>query len=125
MKGGGEQEWGEAFSDERMSSLSQREDALPRVGKGELYFTGPIPMNWVEVAAKLGGRAFHLACALWFEAKLQKTATIRPSAKTLASFGLTSRQTFYRALDALVRAKLVRVRQEKGQRPIVTILEKT
>jgi len=29
----------------------EREDALPRPAKGELHFTGPIPMNWVEQAA--------------------------------------------------------------------------
>ena len=40
---------------------------LPTPRKGEQFFSGRIPLGWVEVATRLPGKAWHLACALWFD----------------------------------------------------------
>jgi hypothetical protein len=83
-------------------------------------------MTWIEQAAPLPGRAWHLACALWFEALCQrgetKSATLQLSRKTLHRFGLTDRKAVYRALGALKDAGLIRVEARDGRRPLVTIL---
>ena len=100
---------------------------LPRPAKGEPFLGGPIPMRWIEQAALLPGHAWHLACALWFEAlcEKEKPATVQPTRRTLRRFGLSSEKTFYRALNALERAGLVRVEAQRGKRPLITILPAT
>jgi hypothetical protein len=99
---------------------------LPRPRKGEAY-CGPLPMSWVERAAVLPGRAWHLACALWFEASCArgKSASVRLPAKTRRRFGLADRYTFYRALRTLEVEGLVRVRTWPGQSPLITLLPAT
>lgn len=98
-------------------------NGLPRKTAGELFF-GPVPMGWAERAAALPGRAWHLACALWFDANCSrgKPATVQPTRRTLLRFGLSSRPTLYRALDVLEGAGLIRVETRDGRRPLVTIL---
>jgi len=81
-------------------------------------------MGWIEKAAPLPGRAWQLACALWFEAHCAKgkPATVQPTRRTLLRFGLSTRSTLYRAVDALEGAGLIRVEARRGKRPLVTIL---
>jgi hypothetical protein len=81
-------------------------------------------MSWVERAAPLPGRAWHLACALWFEALCSKAKhpTVQPTRRTLQRFGLAARPTLYRAVATLERAGLIRVEGRHGRRPLVTIL---
>ena len=97
---------------------------LPRPAKGELYLGGPIPMGWAERATALPGRAWHLACALWFEALCSagRSPTVQLPPRTLRRFGLGSRTTLYRALAALAAAGLVSVEARRGRTPLVTIL---
>jgi hypothetical protein len=96
---------------------------LPPRRRKELYL-GPIPMPWIERAAALPGRAWHLGCALWFEATCSQTgsAATRMPANTRRRFGLTNRHTFSHALRSLVAAGLVRVRVRPGRSPVITIL---
>jgi hypothetical protein len=80
-------------------------------------------MAWVERAAALPGRAWHLACALWFEAACNKgRAAVSLSMKTRRRFNLLSRPTFSRALAALQSANLIRVETRRGRRPTIIIL---
>lgn len=97
---------------------------LPRHGPKERFFGGPIPMTWVERAANLPGKAWNLACALWFEALCSpgKSPTVQPAPATLARFGVGTKTTFYRALRALSDAGLVRVDYRLGRPSLVTIL---
>jgi hypothetical protein len=96
---------------------------LPGPRRGELYLSSRIPMSWVEAAAVLPGRAWHLACALWFEAACRKCAAVSLPANTRRRFGLAHRRTFYRALDALAEAGLIAVDRRTGKNPVVTILD--
>ena len=111
--------------DKKLALLSNGSQGLklPRPSKGERYF-GPIPMAWIERSASLPGRAWHLACALWFEAVCTrgKPAIVKPTRRTLQRFGLSSDSTYYRALKALELAGLIRVEPREGRRPLVTIL---
>jgi hypothetical protein len=107
---------------ERPHERVRRRSALPRPHKGEPYF-GKIPMGWVERAAALPGRAWHLACALWFEAACAGgSPKVRLSAKTRGRFGLAARSTFYRAVRSLRQARLIHVPDRSGRTPLFTIL---
>jgi hypothetical protein len=95
---------------------------LPRPQAGERYF-GQAPMGWVERACALPGRAWHLACALWFEATCEgKVAEVQLSFSARRRFGLHNRMTFYKAIRTLEGAKLIRVKVTSGQRHWFTIL---
>src|SRR6516225_11369747 len=92
------------LDDDSTSSEPNQEPHTPKSPsprKGKVYFGGGIPRPWLERAAALPGRAFHLACAVWFEAVCNKTQHSVPiPANTRRLFGLASRHTFYRALQA-------------------------
>src|SRR5262249_40864258 len=96
---------------------------LPVPQRGEAYLGGPIPMGWIQRAARLPGKAFHLGCALWFQAVCSpsKSAVVKLPRKTRKWFGL-ERHAFYRALDALERARLVQSERRTGKVPLITIL---
>jgi hypothetical protein len=81
-------------------------------------------MGWIERAAALSGRAWHLGCALWFQAAVSRprSARVQVPPKTRRRFGLRTRPTYYRALRALEGAGLVRVEYRRGRPPAVTIL---
>ena len=119
---------GRSVSDDALAVLrnGHSRPRLPRPAKGEAYMGGPIPMTWIAQAAPLQGRAWHLACALWFEALCRKgkakPATVQLTRKTLHRFGLMDRKAVYRALEALEDAGLIHVEVRNGRRPLVTIL---
>jgi len=80
-------------------------------------------MSWIERAACLPGKAWHLATALWFVAirDRKKPAQVTITLKTLRRFGLT-RKSYYRAQGALASVKLIRVTRRRGCKPLFTIL---
>lgn len=118
-------EFGKAVSDDDLKILCESVSSpkLPRPKQGEPYLGGPIPMSWIERATSLPGKAWHLACALWFEALCEKSkpATVQLPSKTRKRFGL-DRRTYYRALETLRKAGLVRVEFKSGKLLDITIL---
>lgn len=49
----------------------------PRRRPGEQFLKGPIPWPWLEVAAKLPGKALALSLCLWREAGRRHQRTVR------------------------------------------------
>jgi hypothetical protein len=95
---------------------------LPRHKTGEKFLKGPIPESWLARAARLPGKAFHVAVVLWLLAGLKNKPAVKLSKKLLRSWGVR-RGACYRALDALESANLILVaKQHHGRTPIVTIL---
>lgn len=96
---------------------------LPRHGPGEHFLRGPVPMGWLDTAARLPGRVLHVGVALWWLAWLRKEGVNpvrwRPSAGE--RFGL-DRKAVYRGLGALEAAGLVRIERHRGRCPVVTLL---
>jgi hypothetical protein len=88
---------------------------------GELFVRGPLPWSWVVQAARLPGKALHIALVLWLLAGLRRTRTVTLGSKHLRDCGI-QRHTAYRALRALELANLVGVERARGRGPIVTIL---
>jgi hypothetical protein len=79
-------------------------------------------MWWLAVAARLPGRALHVAVAIWFQAGIKGVAEVRLPSATVQSLGI-SRFALYRGLAALETAGLVRVDRRRGRCPGVTLLD--
>ena len=88
----------------------------------EHYLRGPIPLAWLEAAARLPGQALAVGVALWHLAGLRRTQQhLSLSTERLASFGV-SRYAKDRALRHLTGAGLVTVDRKRGRSPRVTIV---
>ncbi len=96
--------------------------SLPRHKNGEKFLKGPIPLDWLNMAAKLPGKALHVAIAIWFLAGIKKMRTIALSGSVLNGMGV-KRNAAYRALAELEGAGLISVIRYHGRLSEVTILE--
>jgi hypothetical protein len=89
---------------------------------GEHHFAG-MPLRWVQRATSLPGRSWQLICAVWFQVSCLRgrTLTVQLSLPTRRQFGLIARPTFYRALECLEQAGLVRVERRSGKGTWITL----
>jgi hypothetical protein len=88
------------------------------------FLQGPVPLLWLEAAARLPGKSLHTGVALWYAAGLTQCASVPLSNVSGHQFGL-DRNAKYRALDWLEKAGLVQVNRKLGRSPVVTILSRT
>jgi hypothetical protein len=93
----------------------------PRPAKGERFLKGPVPLPWLEVAARLPGKSLHAGIAIWYAAGLLRSAAVPLSNVAGVRFGL-DRSAKHRALGWLEGAGLIRVERKPGRAPVVTIL---
>ena len=85
------------------------------------FLRGPIPMAWLNEAARLPGKALNLGIAIWWLAGMAQTKTFKLTGKALDQLGV-SRDTAADALKRLEGRGLIRVQRAPGQRPTVEIL---
>ena len=85
------------------------------------FLKGPIPMAWLNEAAKLPGKAINLGIAIWWLAGMAQTKTFKLTGKALDQLGV-SRDAAADALKRLEARGLIRVQRSPGQRPTVEIL---
>lgn len=85
------------------------------------FIKGPLPLAWMQAAARMPGKTLQVALALWYLAGLKKTTTVRLASKPLSEMGV-SRDAKYDALARLEQLGLVAVEQQRGQAPLVTLL---
>ena len=88
---------------------------------GHQGLKGPIPMAWLNEAARLPGKALNLGIAIWWLAGMAQTKTFKLTGKALAQLGV-SRDAAADALKRLEGRGLIRVQRAPGQRPTVEIL---
>lgn len=88
---------------------------------GEYFLKGPIPLTWLETAAKAGGKALHVGLDLWHLAQMNGSQSVRIEGKFLLGMGI-SRQSYYRALEKLERKGLVRCERKGSKRALITIV---
>ena len=93
----------------------------PTRPKGKHFLKGPMPLPWLEIAARLPGKSLHAGVALWYAAGLTRSASVPMSNIAGLRFGL-DRNAKYRALNWLEGAGLIRVERKLGRAPVVTIL---
>ena len=85
------------------------------------FLKGPIPLAWLNEAAKLPGKALNLGIAIWWLAGMSKTTTFKLTGKALDQLNI-SRDAASSALKRLESHGLIRVQRAPGQRPTVEIL---
>ena len=85
------------------------------------FLKGPIPMVWLNEAAKLPGKALNLGLAIWWLAGMAKTTAFKLTGKALEHLDI-SRDAAADALKRLEERGLIRVQRAPGQRPTVEIL---
>jgi hypothetical protein len=103
------------------ASLERRRQQRCRV-QGE-FLRGPIPLPWLEQAARLPGKALAVALALWFRAGVTSSRSdLRVSGKLLERFGV-GRKAGYCALRSLEDAGLICVLRAPGRCPVVELLD--
>jgi|SRR6516165_2849044 len=108
---------------EQMSlhTYSNNSDGLLPIRISGQSFIRPIPLGWATQASRLPGKAFHVAVAIWYQAGLRSSNSIRLSMKQSRKFGIT-RWAVYHGLAALEDAHLIEVERRTGRLPRVTIL---
>lgn len=103
------------------ASAPAKRARLPRHALGEWFIKGPVPWNWLEVAARLPGKALPLSLVLWREAGYRKRCTVK---LCLRRVGLgVSEYAGRRAIGALESAGLIAVLRKPGHGLEVTILD--
>jgi hypothetical protein len=85
------------------------------------FLKGPIPMDWLQRAGMLPGKALHLGVALWFRVGLAGAMTVKLANADLAAMGV-ARDARYDGLERLKAAGLISVEQQPGRAPTVTLL---
>ena len=102
------------------SAAYPKSGSPPRRVQG-YFLKGPIPMDWLQRAAMLSGKALHLGVALWFRAGLVGSMTLKLANADLAGLGV-ARDAKYEGLQRLRAAGLIAIEQQPGRAPTVTLL---
>lgn len=93
---------------------------LPRHLEGEHFVRGPIPMEWLKLAASCGYSAISVSLLLWYAAGLQRSNPVKLSRKILQQLKVHPK-TAKRVLRCMEEIGLVQVEFKRGRSPIVTI----
>jgi hypothetical protein len=81
---------------------------------------GPIPLWWLQRACSCGSKALHLGIYLWFRVSCGESP-VRASPHRARAYEIGSRQTLYRAIEAL-GAQLITVHRHPGRAARVEII---
>jgi len=92
--------------------------------KKKLFLRGPIPLEWLAVAAKLPGKTINVALALWWRHGMAKGKPFKLTQMALKAMNV-ERDAERAGLARLEQAGLIRVERKPGQRPIVSMLNLT
>jgi hypothetical protein len=101
-------------------SRRRRQDKQRR--QAQQFVRGPLPMPWLERAARLPGKALAVGLLIWFVTGMKKEdGPIKLSTGLLRRFDI-GRKASGRALTALQRAGLISAQRGRGRLPHVKIL---
>jgi hypothetical protein len=89
-----------------------------------LFLRGPIPLDWLAIAANLPGKTLNLAIALWWRKGMAKGKPFKLTQLALKTLNV-ERDAESAGLLRLEQAGLIQVERRPGQRPIVSILDLT
>jgi hypothetical protein len=106
---------------EALSSDSQRRLEARSERQRRQFLKGPIPLVWLERAARLQGKAFTLSVLLWFMTGVNGPGPFRLSRRLLERFQI-GRKASYRALTALEAEGLIVSDRNKGRLPRIRII---
>ncbi len=86
------------------------------------FIKGPIPLDWILTATKLGNSVAKLSWMLWFYHGLENGDPFPASNIRAEEFGL-SRNRKTTALSLLEEAGLISIEQGSGKAPVVKLLK--
>lgn len=84
------------------------------------FLRGPIPLPWLEAAAKLPGKAYVLGNILWWHHGMRPGSSIKVTKRSLERFSI-SEDAYRDSLQRLEAAGLVSVIRRPGQRAEIRI----
>ena len=85
------------------------------------FLKGPIPMAWLNAAARLPGKTLNVGLAIWWLAGMSNTTAFKLTRKALDQLAV-SRDAASDGLKRLEDNGLILVKRSSGQRPIVEIV---
>jgi hypothetical protein len=85
------------------------------------FLRGPVNAEWIEAAARLSGRALHVAIVCIYLDGFEKTGTVRLKPSARDRFGM-DRFAVGRGLKQLGEAGLVSFESKRGKAPVVTLI---
>ncbi len=85
------------------------------------FIRGPIPLAWLNAAARLPGKTLNVGIAIWWLAGMSKTTSFKLTRKALDQLAV-SRDAASDGLKRLEDNGLILVKRLPGQRPTVQIV---
>ena len=89
--------------------------------KKELFLRGPVPLEWLTVAAKLPGKTINVALALWWRHGMAKGKPFKLTQMALKAMNV-ERDAERMGLTRLEQAGLIQVERKPGQRPTISMV---
>lgn len=106
------------------NASAQRLDEIPATGvrsTDRFLQLSQVPLDWLQMASRLPGKALEVGLAIWALAIAVKTKTVMVTPTSVQGFGVDAGAKS-RALSALAKAGLLTVESRKGRFPIVTLV---
>ena len=94
---------------------------LQKRKKGK-FLKGPVPLDWLQGAGHLPGKALHVGVVLQYLSGVEGSSEWTFSYSLAETFGV-KRHAAYRALKALEQRGLIKIRRGNGKSPRVQLLE--
>jgi len=86
------------------------------------FIKGPIPLDWLRDAAKLGTNALEAGLVIWYKTGMSKGEPVKLGNRDLVMLTGKSRDTGRRALQALESAGLVAVEKLPGRKHLIKVI---
>jgi hypothetical protein len=86
------------------------------------FLRGPIPLEWLSVAASLPGKTLNVAIALWWRHGMAKGQPFKLTRMALKAMNV-ERDAESAGLARLEQAGLIRVERKPGRRPTISICD--
>ncbi len=114
------------FEDFRLQGARAGPDVLPKK-RNHLcrtpFLKGPVPLDWLQRAMKLGVGPLSVGITLWYLRGLKKSESLKIGIGDIAELVSRSWRTTYRGLRTLERHRLVTVKRHPGRKHLITITE--
>ena len=92
-----------------------------RTRQGVPFLKGPVPMDWLREAMKLGGTSLSVGIVLWHFQGVRKSMTFKIGIQDLAYYINRSWPAAQRGIKQLEKNGLVTVERAPGKKLVVTI----
>lgn len=85
------------------------------------FLRGPIPLSWLNRAAKLPGKTLNVALAIWWLYGMIGRKPLKLSKKALGIFQVSA-DAATDALNRMDQHGLIKLQKKSGQRPLIEVI---